>query len=165
MNSFFDKISDYLNRIAIFVAIICLLIMVLTLLVGVFFRYVMNDALTWSDEIALLSFSWSIFLCSSVLVREKAHASLTILIDALPSLLSRFIQKINYLLVVFFGVALLFAGWQFLEFTAGQVSPTLRYPLWIQVIPIPVSGFLIVIHAMNLFLKSFCVNHVKGGVA
>ena len=128
--------------------------MVFSLFIGVFFRYVMYDALTWSDEIGLLSFSWSIFLCSSVLVYEKSHANLTLFLDVLPKRMASKIQTANTILIGLFGLVLLISGWQFISFIAGQVSPTIRYPLWLQVIPIPISGGLIVLHTINQLIQT-----------
>lgn len=151
--SFLSRLSLLSNKIAIWLSIACILTMITTLFIGVFFRYALNSALTWSDEVALLAFSWSIFLYSSVLVKEKAHANLTIILDKLPRRLFIPTQKANHLLIIFFGLMLLIAGYQFLNFTLGQVSPTLRYPLWIQVAPIPISGLLIVLHSVCLLFE------------
>ncbi|WP_313499770.1 TRAP transporter small permease [Stutzerimonas nitrititolerans] len=131
----------------------CALIMSLSLLLGVFYRYVLNASLTWTDEVALLAFSWTIFLFASVLVRGFAHVRVTLVLGMLPATLRFMLERLNLLLVAAFGALMLWAGWNFAGFTAQQVSPALRYPLWLQGSAIPVSGALILFHATVLLLS------------
>lgn len=150
----FEKISKWLSRGTAVLAALCLLTMVFSLLDGVFFRYVLNASLTWSDEVAVLAFSWSIFLFSSVMVQEQGHVRITLLLSALPRPVEISLEKISCILVLLFGALMLWAGWQFVGFTADQVSPALRYPLWLQTAVVPVSGLLIVLHSLALLCHS-----------
>ena len=86
--------------------------------------------------------------------KEKESASL-------QASLEKVLDKFSILLVLAFGALMLWAGWQFTLFTAGQVSPTLRYPLWIRSAAIPVSGFLIVLHSLVLLVNPFRSQAVK----
>jgi len=131
----------------------CALVMSLSLLLGVFYRYVLNASLTWTDEVALLAFSWTIFLFASVLVRGFAHVRVTLLLGMLPISLRFMLERLNLLLMAAFGALMLWAGWNFTGFTAQQVSPALRYPLWLQGSAIPVSGALILFHSITLLLS------------
>jgi len=131
----------------------CALIMTLSLLLGVFYRYVLNASLTWTDEVALLAFSWTIFLFASVLARGFAHVRVTLVLSMLPAAARFMLERLNLLLVAAFGALMLWAGWNFTGFTAQQVSPALRYPLWLQGSAIPVSGALILFHSIVLLLS------------
>lgn len=57
------------------------------------------------------------------------------------------------LLIFGFGLLMIWTGWNFAEFTAGQVSPAIRYPVWIKNAAVPASGFLISIHALILVVR------------
>ncbi|ARB47351.1 TRAP transporter small permease [Alloalcanivorax xenomutans] len=129
------------------------LIMTLALLAGVFCRYVLNSSLSWSDEVALLAFSWTVFLFASVLTREFGHVRVSIVVDALPGLPRHLLERGSVILILLFGGLMLWAGWQFTAFTAHQVSPALRYPLWLQGAAVPASGALIVFHALVLLFR------------
>lgn len=153
MNKYLENVSKWISRGTAVLAALCLLIMVFSLLDGVFFRYVLNASLTWSDEVAVLAFSWSIFLFSSVMVQEQGHVRITLLLSALPRPLEVSLEKISCILVLLFGALMVWAGWQFVGFTATQVSPALRYPLWLQTAAIPVSGALIVLHSVVLLFQ------------
>lgn len=128
-------------------------VMVCSLLLGVFYRYVLDNALVWSDEIAALAFTWTVFLFASALVRTGGHVRVTLLVDALPRLLGELVERGILLLVLGFGLFMLWTGWNFAGFTFGQVSPAVRYPLWIRDAAVPVCGLLISLHALILVLK------------
>lgn len=129
------------------------LVMVGSLLLGVFYRYVLEDSLVWNDEVASLAFTWTVFLFASALVREGGHVRVTLLVEALPPLISEIVERAIMLLIFGFGILMLWTGWNFAEFTAGQVSAALRYPVWLKNAAVPTSGFLISFHALVLLLR------------
>lgn len=128
-------------------------VMVGSLLLGVFFRYVLGDSLVWSDEVASLAFTWTVFLFASALVREGGHVRITLLVDALPALISEAVERGIMLLILGFGILMAWAGLNFAEFTSGQVSPAIRYPVWIKNAAVPAGGLLISFHALVLVIR------------
>ncbi|AXS84924.1 TRAP transporter small permease [Marinobacter sp. Arc7-DN-1] len=136
------------------------LVMIVSLLLGVFFRYVLGDSLAWSDEIASLAFTWTVFLFASALVREGGHVRVTLLVDALPPTISELVERGIMLLILGFGVLMLWTGWNFAEFTSGQVSPAVRYPVWIRNAAVPTSGLLISFHAVVLILRPAPIRNI-----
>lgn len=129
------------------------LVMIISLLLGVFYRYVLGDALVWSDEVAALAFTWTVFLFASALVRTGGHVRVTLLVDALPPLLGELVERGILVLVLALGLVMLWTGWNFAEFTSGQVSPAVRYPIWLESAAVPVGGALIGIHALILLAR------------
>ncbi len=154
MQTFLIGLSRVISKGTALVGAACALVMVFSLLDGVFFRYVFNAAPAWTDEVALLAFSWSTLLFASVLVQEQGHVRITMLLSALPKPVERFIDKVGIVLVLVFGLLLVWVGWQFVLFTDGQVSPTLRYPIWLQSIAVPICGVLIFIHSLALLFSN-----------
>lgn len=148
------RLSRAISKCTAALATVCALIMIFSLLDGVFFRYVFNSAPAWTDEVAILAFSWCTLLFASVLVQEQGHVRITVLLSAFPVALERFFDKASVVLVLLFSLLLIWAGWQFVEFTADQVSPTLRYPLWLQSAAVPASGVLIFVHSLALLMSS-----------
>lgn len=153
MYQYLDKVGRGLALGSQVVGAIIALIMVVSLLLGVFYRYVLDDSLVWSNEIASLGFTWTIFLFASALVRDNAHVRVTLLIDALPPLVTELIERSVMLLIVGFGLLMIWTGWDFAVFTAGQVSPAVRYPAWLENAAVPVCGVLVSFHALVLLLR------------
>jgi len=56
----------------------------LCVLLQVFFRYVLNDPLTWSEELARYLFIWCAFLGWIVASRKRSHLAMTFVVDEMP---------------------------------------------------------------------------------
>jgi TRAP-type C4-dicarboxylate transport system permease small subunit len=153
MYKYLEAGSRYLAVLTTTLGAICALIMVLALLAGVFWRYVLNASLSWSDEIALLTFSWTAFLFASVLTREFGHVRVSLVDGVLPMELKRLLDRFNVILILMFALLMLWTGWKFMAFTAHQVSPALRYPLWLQGAAVPICGALMACHALVLLFR------------
>ena len=153
MYQYLDKFGQGLAFGSQVIGALTALIMILSLLLGVFYRYVLGDALVWSDEVAALAFTWTVFLFASALVRTSGHVRVTLLVDALPPLLGEVVERGILVLVLGLGLVMLWTGWNFAGFTVGQVSPAVRYPIWLESAAVPVGGALIAIHALILLVR------------
>ncbi len=72
-----ERVADGL-MIALFLLIFALV------LAQVVFRYVLNDPLVWSEELARLAFVWVAMLAWSLGLRRRSHIAVTVFGDALP---------------------------------------------------------------------------------
>lgn len=123
-------------------------VMVTCLLLQVVFRYFVGQALSWSDEIALLTFAWITFLVGSLGVREAFHVRLTLGVAWLPPAAALQLERLLLLLIAAFGLVLVNWGGSYVEITAGSVSPALGYPIELLHVSAPAGGLLIVLHAL-----------------
>ena len=63
--------------------------MFVTFLLQVFFRYVLNRPLGWTDELTLLLYPWTVFWACAFLVPLRAHVSFDLAYAAAPPPTSR----------------------------------------------------------------------------
>ena len=161
MYRYLDTFSQRLAQFSQCLGAITALIMVLSLLLGVFYRYALQSSLSWSDEVALLTASRTTFLFGSALVRHFEHVRVTLFLSLLPSVLAGLLERINVLLVLILGIAMLWTGYGFMAFAADQVSAAIRYPMWIRNAALPVAGAFICIHALALLLKPSLLNELR----
>nr|WP_326184317.1 TRAP transporter small permease [uncultured Oscillibacter sp.] len=54
--------------------------------VGVFFRYVLNNSLSWSDELARYCFIWAVFVGMGLAVKNDGNMKINILEMAFPKI-------------------------------------------------------------------------------
>lgn len=148
LHKLLDTTSLWVGRIVAVVVCATAVALVATLLIGIFFRYVMQDSLPWPSEIGLLLFSWTVFLAASLGVREDFHVRVTLLRDLLPGTLSDILERLILLGVGMFAFAMLYYGWQFAEFTAGRTSAAINYPLWMRNASVPVAGAFMLLHVL-----------------
>lgn len=106
-----------INRVAskwgCYVAAFLVAAMTAIILVQVFFRYVLNNSFSWSEELAKILMVWSAFLVAPWAYRMGANASIEIFVDAFPKRFRQLMRLGLNLLVVwiltyFFSEAVLF---------------------------------------------------------
>ncbi len=127
--------------------------MTLIVAVQVFFRYVLNHSLFWSEELARFLLVWLTFLGASCAYYRNLNPG----VDLLYSKLSLKLQKISIIITHLVSMALfiimIIFGIKFAFFIHLQISPALQIPKWIVLSIIPISGVILTIHALNSLLE------------
>ena len=90
----------YIGVLARNTAGILLAAMLVMILMQVFFRYVMNDSLTWTEELSKYAMVWVACLVAPWAYRENLNVSIEMFADALPVRLKQFSEMIITLLVM-----------------------------------------------------------------
>lgn len=124
----------------------------------VLMRYVFGDTPAWSEELAVLLFSWSVLGGLALGVHEGWHVRLTLLPDLLAPAARRWAERATEAVTCALGVFLVWSGLRFYEITAGSVSAAIGYPIEILNALAPVTGGLMAIFALERALR-------PGGVA
>lgn len=101
LNSFMLKIGRNLAWIAIF-------LMVIVILLQVFFRYVLNNALPWPDELARFLMLWMTGFIAPSAYRWGGFVS----IEMLPKLLPKFLENILIISLLVLSLIILLIGFQ-----------------------------------------------------
>jgi TRAP-type C4-dicarboxylate transport system permease small subunit len=112
-------------------------------------RYVFGNALSWSEELALLMFSWAALGGLALGVREGFHVRLTLLLDSLPATARRWVERAIELLTAAFGAYLLWSGWRYVDITRGGTSAAIAYPIELLHGIAPVAGLFVLIFAVE----------------
>lgn len=149
-----ENISALVSRLT-GLLVVCLCVgLVGSLLVSVFFRYVVGQALSWPEEISLILFTWLVLLAGSLGVREEFHVKLVIFSSRLPRVYRHILEMIITAAIAAFGLILVYSGYDLVQRTAEHLTPTLRLPLdWVNY-SAAVCGALIFLHAATLLAKS-----------
>lgn len=128
-------------------------LMLLAILYQVFTRYVLGAASYWSEEFAVLMFSWSVLAGLALGVHEGFHVRLSLLTDALPLAGRIAAERVLDLVITFLGVFLAWSGWRFLDMTSGSVSAAIGYPVEILNALAPIAGALMAVFGLERALR------------
>jgi len=121
--------------------------------VQVFFRYVLNHSLFWSEELARFLLVWLTFLGASVAYHRRAHPGIDTFSLLLPACLKKTaIICVHLVSIGLFSVMIVY-GCQFAYFVRLQISPAMYLPKWIIFSSVPLSGGVLMLHALALFVK------------
>lgn len=78
----FNKISTSIEKIVDYVVIIAFILLVISCVTQVFTRYVLNNSLPWTEELARYSFMYVNILGAVICVRRKTNARVTAILEA-----------------------------------------------------------------------------------
>ncbi|MBC2703579.1 TRAP transporter small permease [Desulfobacula sp.] len=123
--------------------------MTLIVAVQVFFRYVLNHSLFWSEELARFLLVWLTFLGASSAYYRKVNPGVDFLYAKLSPLLRKLSSICTHLASMALFIVMIIYGYQFAWFVRLQISPALQIPKWIILSIIPISGVILMIHAVT----------------
>jgi len=171
--SSFDRMLDLLARLAIILAGVCLVVLVFSFGWLVFGRYVLNQTPTWVEQMSLLLVTAITFLAAAVGIHERTHLSVDLLSHFLSERGRLILSLLVDLLLGVFGFALVWYGWDLVQFAWRKQIPLLDIPDGVRYIPMVVSGGLIVLFEIGrlkqglatLFCRAIGAKACKGHVA
>ena len=142
---FITKLSLFFERLAAYPCIAATAGMTIVVLLGVFFRYVIRQPLSWSEEVARYLMIWAASLAISIGIMRKEHLGITIFIHRLPPAMQKVMAVLVNVIVLWFLWVLTKFGYFMAMDGRTQLSPILaRYGIsmfW-SLLAIPVAGAL-----------------------
>jgi len=132
--------------------VVAVAVMLVSLAAQVFMRYVFGQALSWSEELALLLFSWVVLLMTALGVREGYHVRMDLVAEHLPRRVAAVLAHAIQIGVIVVGAFLVRHGWRYFVETRGSVSAAIGYPIELLHLAAPVTGVLITCFALERLL-------------
>jgi tripartite ATP-independent transporter DctM subunit len=115
---------------------------------GVFARYVLHGALTWTDELATFLFLWLTMLGAVVAYRRGEHMRLGAVAGAVNNDLRGWLDTIATVVVAVFCLELIPASFTFYSLETVDLSPALGFPRSLEVAAILIGLALILLLAI-----------------
>jgi TRAP-type C4-dicarboxylate transport system permease small subunit len=153
-----DAIVQPLIKLCKIAVISCVLSIALIVSASIFFRYVLNDSITWSEEIAKYLMVWMVFVGAPVAMVESRH----IAIEMFPNLFRPRIRALIFLIVNLL-IVLTMAFWTYRGFTytVGGMSQVMssfdKIPLGVVFASIPFGSCIMMIISFQISLNQILV--------
>ena len=113
---------------AIDVLSVALMTMIFVLgLAQVIWRWVLNDPITWSEELIQLTYVWICYLGWALATRNDSHIRITNLMNALPKNGQKWLQIFCHVLVIVFSVLMVFYGFKLFKNNLNRVVISLPW--------------------------------------
>ena len=170
---FLQKLNTFFLRIGRQFAWIAILLMVIVILIQVFFRYVLNNALPWPDEVARFLMLWMTGLIAPSAYRWGGFVSIDLLERFLPKLVSTFLTLFLLILSLFvlvigleLGLKHINAGWIFnsssikipFNLIGGKAEPIKLAWMYMS---LPVGIVFLISVNIELILRNILTNFTK----
>lgn len=114
----------------------------------VFFRFVLNSSLTWSEELVQFMLLWTVMLGSAMATDRGSHIVLNPLDEHCGPTGRRVLSAIAHAGTIVFCLYLAWYGWQLMNRTWRMSSPASDIPMWTVYAAMPVGSFLIALFAL-----------------
>lgn len=138
-----QRISNFINKIVSHLCLFSMASMTITVLLGVFFRYVFRMPLSWTEELSRYLMIWGASLAISMGIKEKGHVGLTIIMDKLNSrTLKSILETIVFILTAAFLYVMIYYSVQMVIEAKWQFSQGLGITMVLPTLAIPVSMFI-----------------------
>ncbi|MFC5559848.1 TRAP transporter small permease [Ureibacillus thermophilus] len=151
------KISDLIFSVEKIIVNILSIVMLGSISLGVFFRFVLNNPLSWSDELAIYTLVWITFIGGSMGVKTQQAASLTIVFDRLNIKTQKIVLIIAHGIVTAFSIFVFYLALKWISgpSVSKTVSPALGITMFYPYLGVPVGLLFLTIHSFNHFIQSF----------
>ena len=115
-------------------------------LIQVFYRYVLEAPLPWTEELARYLFVWAAMLAAAVSVGRNDQFSIPLLADALPGRWRHGLEYVVVVLALGFALVMVWYGWAMAARLMIAVSPVLPVSQGLVYLVIPIAGGYMAIH-------------------
>lgn len=132
--------------------VICALFAAIIILGGlqVFFRYILESSLVWSEEVSKILFFYIIYIGAVLAIRNSSFASVDFLSRKFPPKFKRQVDLLIWALIVCFLVTVIILGTQITLNTVDQITPALEIPQAIIYFILPLGAFLMIIPSLGI---------------
>ena len=154
--AYYDEFEKYFCAFIMTVMVICLG-------AQVFFRFVLDASLTWSEELSRFSFVWVIYLGASLAAKERIHIRVTAPQLLLPAQYRHYATLFADLIWIIFNLFFAYQGILQMKhmFKFTFISPALQWNTAFIYSIIPL-GFLIMTFRI---IQGYWRDYKRGGIA
>lgn len=147
------RVTAVTGRLALWISGICLVLMTIFIAAQVFWRYVLNDSIVWTEPASVMIMGWFIFLGAAVGIREGYHLSFDVLLHFVPRQVKLTMHTLSDIAVSAFGFGMVWFGYQLAVKTAANKLPSLGISGAFDFMPLIGGGVLVVLFSFERILR------------
>ncbi|MEB3101837.1 TRAP transporter small permease [Ferviditalea candida] len=150
-----EAFARKINRVVEFLLFIFLSVMTIVVALQVLFRYVINEPLFWTEELARYLMIYIVYMGASVGVRWGSHVGFTFFVGRISPALAKWLAIIANLGLLAFTLNFIYYGLQIALQNYDQLSGAMEIPMTYLFMVLPISGVLIIIQLLPHLERQF----------
>lgn len=151
---FFKTVFDVMDRCINWFLALLMAAMVVIISAQVWYRFILNDPLSWSEEAGRYLFVWISFMGAAAGVRYQVHLG----IDLMDKLLSpgayRWVVVLVNLIIQVFLLMIIYWGFNILGIIQFQESPSMHISMRYPYMAVPVGGIFMLINSLRIMVAA-----------
>ena len=116
---------------------------------GVFFRYVLNDSLGWTDEISGYALGWISFVGAYSCFRKSSHLGFDVLLESLPPSAQHVLKWVNGIMLSVFFLLMAWYSWNVITVVGASYIRSLDIPRGVFLAVLPISFVLMTLAVVS----------------
>lgn len=148
-----ERANKLLTRIENLVSLTTLAILLACVLWGVLTRYVTERPAVWTTELSGILFTWVVFIGAMTGFRQGRHIRVTLLMDILPTAITRLLHMVADLTVIAFLLTATWLSFVMMQKGASRMSPVMDIPFSWVYLAVLLSFSIMSITAMLRFFR------------
>jgi TRAP-type C4-dicarboxylate transport system permease small subunit len=148
------RLDDLVLKATLIICGSLLLAMVVIQALGVVFRFILHNSLSWSDEVSSYLFVWLTCLGAAAGVKLRVHPEVKALADRMPAFTQTALRDLTDLAIAGLGVVFVIYGNDMLSLMGEETASSLPISMVYPYLAIPVGGALLILHAAMRILAS-----------
>lgn len=132
---------------------ILIVALVVSVAMGVFWRYGLRNSLYWANEVPNVILIWIVFMGSVVAFYERRHIAFAALVEALPARVRQILSVVAELVVLAFLVALVVYGYTIVSGAMNSLSDALKIPRGYFYLCMPISAALMALCSIENLVR------------
>lgn len=144
------KIFQNLDRILLALSAAILAAIAGLTIVQVFFRYILNDALSWSAELTKIGFIWMTFIGSAVAINRRRHLRIDSFIGLLSEKARIILDFLVHVIVAAVMVFLTVRGYSLAIKALNTMTGALMWPRTVFFLPLVLGAFFMFIFSIRI---------------
>jgi TRAP-type C4-dicarboxylate transport system permease small subunit len=129
-------------------------LLIVAIFLQVFFRYVLNDPLTWPEELGRYLFVWIVFLGIPEAYRDGKHLGMDLVTSRLPLSVRRGMALVAEVLIAVFALLSVYASVDLIRLTFDQTAAVLQIPMAFVYLAFTLGFALIILYTVYGWRKT-----------
>lgn len=149
------RLSDIANKLTIWAIIVLTIGMSTSVFTQITARNLFATSFEPLEELSRYLLVWVTFLGAALTYKADGHMGVLFFINSLPKKLEKKTVILANIMSLVFFIFLVYYGYKMASLTMGQESMQMRIPMGIVYSVIPLSGAIMILHAMCKLYKLF----------
>lgn len=147
------KLEKVVDNCVVLVCGSMLLGITVLIFIQVIFRYVLQNSISWSEELTRYMLIWTVFLAAGYVLNKGGHANIDLVLTRLSPKMRAVVEKCTLLLVMAFAGIIIRYGFMLMRFGQRQISSALEIPMHYVYLAIPIGGALLIFYCVVLLCR------------
>ncbi|MDR3211865.1 MAG: TRAP transporter small permease [Planctomycetota bacterium] len=149
----YDRLIRIVNRLVLAVIMVLGTAMLVICLAHIFWRYALNNSLTWSEEIMKIMVVWFCLLSATFISSRREHVSIVVFKQMLPKWIERRLDVMVACIMFLCALAMCWIGWRLTRWAGNRRTAATGFPVAYQYFSIFCAFGIMAFYELRNFLS------------